>query len=61
MEMKSLHTNIPNREGIKAVKETVNAQAHKPIAIKVIIKFLFLILTVQNLIFKNISQLQIKD
>ena len=55
MEVKSLHTNIPNREGIKAVKETVNAQAHKPIAIKVIIKFLFLILTVQNLIFKNIG------
>ena len=41
--MKSLYTNIPNHEGIKTVKETLNAQSDKPIAKKVRIKLLFLI------------------
>ena len=42
--MKSLYTNIPNREGIEVVKENLNARTEKRIETKVIITFLFLIL-----------------
>ena len=40
LDVKALYTNIPNHEGIKAVKETLNNQPKKPIAILVITKFL---------------------
>ena len=50
MHVKSLCTSIPNHEGIQAVKEKLNAQSDKPIATKVIIKFISLILTLNNFI-----------
>ena len=59
MDVKSLYTNIPNNEGIEAVKEKLNAQIDKPIATKVITKLLFLILTLNNFIFNCIIYLQI--
>ena len=59
MDAKSLYTNILNHQGIEAEKEKLNAQTDKPIAAKVIIKFLFLILTLNNFIFNSISYLQI--
>ena len=34
--MKSLYTNIPNREGIEVVKENLNARTEKHIETKVI-------------------------
>ena len=40
LDVKTLYSNIPNHEGIEAVKETLNNQAKKPIATRVIIKFL---------------------
>ena len=40
MDVKALYTNIPNHEGIDAVKETLNKQDKKPIATRVVIKFL---------------------
>ena len=45
MDVKSLHTNISNYEGIEAFKEKVNAQNDKRRAAKAVIKFLFQRLT----------------
>ena len=42
LDVKSLYTNITNHEGIEAVKSALNYVSQKPIATKVIIKFLFL-------------------
>ena len=53
LDVKSLHTNIPNHEDIKAAKEALNSAPKKPIATKVFIKFLFLILTLNNFIFNG--------
>lgn len=59
MNVKSLYTNIFNHENIEEVKEKPNAQTHKPIATNdVMVKFLFLILTLNNVIFNSISYLQ---
>ena len=44
LDVKALYTNIPNHEDIEAVKETFNNQAKKPIATRIIINFLDLIL-----------------
>ena len=59
MDVKSLYTNITNNESIEEVKEKLDGQNNKPIATKVI-KFLFLILTLNNFIFNSINYLQIK-
>ena len=61
MDVKALYTNIPNHEGIEAVKETLNNQAKKPIATRVIIKFLYLILTLNNFAFNGITYIQKND
>ena len=58
LDVKSLYTNIPNHEGIEAVKRALNSISQKPIATKVIIKFLFLILTLNNFVFNGIHYLQ---
>ena len=58
LDLKSLYTNIPNHEGIEAVKSALNSVSQKPIATKVIIKFLFLILTLNNFVFNGIHYLQ---
>ena len=54
LDVKSLYTNIPNHEGIEAVKSALNSVSQKPIATKVIIKFLFLILTLNNFVFNGV-------
>ena len=41
LNVKSLYTNIPNHEGIEALKSALNSVSKQPIATKVIIKFLF--------------------
>ena len=48
MYVKSLDTDIPNQEGIEAVKEKRNAQTNTSIATKVMIKFLFIIFTLNT-------------
>ena len=58
LDVKSLYTNILNHEGIEAVKRALNSVSQKPIATKVIIKFLFLILTLNNFVFNGIHYLQ---
>ena len=59
MDLKSLYANIRKHEGMEAVKEKLIAQRDKPIATKVIVKFLFQILTLNNFIFNSINYLQI--
>ena len=51
LDGKSLYTNIPKHKGIKAAKEPLNTA-------KVITKFLFLMFTLNNLIFNVIHYLQ---
>ena len=54
---KSLYTNTPNHEGFETAKEALNPVPKKPIATKVIIKFLFLKVTLKDFIFNGISYL----
>ena len=48
LDVWSLYTNIPNNEGIKAVREAYDNHSTKPVATKVILTFLSLILTLNN-------------
>ena len=59
MDVRSLYTNIPNEEGIQAVRETLNASPSR-LPTRVITTFLTLILTLNNFIFNGIHYLQIK-
>ena len=52
----ALYTNILSHEGIEAVKETLNNQTEKPIATWVIIKFLYIIWTLNSFVFNVISK-----
>ena len=58
LDVKSLYINISNHKGIKPAKGSLNSVLQKPIATKVIIKFLFLIWTSNNFIFNGIHHLQ---
>ena len=58
LDVKSLYSKIPNHGDIEAAKEALNSVPKKPIATKIIIKFLFLILTLNNFIFNGIYYLQ---
>ena len=55
-----MHTNIPNEEGIKVVKETFDKRASKNVATKVITTFLALTLTLNNFVFNWKHYLQKK-
>ena len=48
LDVWSLYTNIPNNEGIKAVREAYDNHSTKAVATKVILTFLSLILTLNN-------------
>ena len=60
MGVECLYTKFSNHVSIEVIKEKPNAQIDKPIARKVVTKFLFLILTLNNFIFNSISHLQRK-
>ena len=60
MDEKTLYDSVLYREDEETVEEKLNAQTGKPIVTKVMIKFLFLILTLVNFIFNSFSYLQIK-
>ena len=51
MDVKALYTNIPNNEGIAAVKRKHHNYTKKTVATKVITSFLALILTLNSFIF----------
>ena len=59
MDVRSLYTNIPNEEGIQAVRDTLNSSSSR-IAAYIITTFLFLILTLNNFVFNGINYLQTK-
>ena len=58
LDVRSLYTNILNRERIEAVKSALKSLSQISIAMKVIIKFLFLILKLNNFVFNGIHYLQ---
>ena len=58
---KSLYLSIPNSEGIKAVKTSLDNFLMKTIATKVITAFLSLILILNNFVFNCKNYIQIKD
>lgn len=55
LNVKVLYNNITNHKGIEVVKEALNNQAKKQIAVRVTIKFLYLMLTLNNFIFNGIK------
>ena len=60
LDVISLYRNIPNSEGIKAVKTSSENFPRRTVATKVIATFLPLILTLNNLVFscKNYEQIK---
>ena len=61
MDVRALYTNIPNAEGISAVKRAFDNYSKKTTSTKVITTFLALILTLNNFVFDCIHYLQIKE
>ena len=59
LDVHSLYTNIPHKEGIEAVKQKLK-KSKPSINIKVILTFLKLILTLNNFVFNGINYLQKK-
>ena len=59
LDVPSLYTNIPHKEGIEAVKQKLK-KSKPSISIKVILTFLKLILTLNNFVFNGINYLQKK-
>ena len=57
MDVRSLYTNIPNAEGMSAVKRAFDNYSKKATSIKVITTFLALILTLNNFVFNCIHYL----
>ena len=54
LDVCSLYTNIPHKEGIEAVKQKLK-KSKPSISIKVILTFLKLILTLSNFVFNGLS------
>ena len=57
MDVRSLYTNIPNKEGIEAVETTLK---RKNIGTSIISTYLRLVLTLNNFVFNSQNYLQIK-
>ena len=60
MDVKALYTNIPNDEGLPALKETLDQKQNKGVASTVILTLMSLILTLNNFVFNDKNYLQIK-
>ena len=59
MDVRSLYTNIPHKEGIEAVKQSLQKRPTTTPS-TVILTFLNLILTLNNFVFNGINYLQTK-
>ena len=60
MDVRSLYTNIPYEEGIKALEESLDACQFKTTTTKIITTLMWLVLTPNNFIFNGLNYLQIK-
>ena len=60
VDVKSLYTNIPNSEGMKSVKMSLEKYSKRTASTKVITTFLALILTLNNFVFNCRNYLQIR-
>ena len=60
MDVEALYTNIPNNEGLQALKEAMDKKQHKSVATIVIVTLMRLILTLNNFVFNDKNYLQIK-
>ena len=60
MDVVSLYTNVLHKEGINAVAKTREKEDTKTISSRVIVKFLSLILNLNNFTFNDENYLQIK-
>ena len=59
LDFKSLYINIPNNEGIKAVRETYDKRPSKTVLTKVVITILSLTSTLNNFTFNCSHYLQV--
>ena len=59
-DVKALYTNIPNDEGLQALKEALDQKQNQSVASKVIVTLVSLILTLNNFVFNDKSYLQVK-
>ena len=57
MDVRSLYTYIPNEEGIQTARDALNASATR-LPTRIITTLLFLILTLNNILFNGIHYLQ---
>ena len=58
MDVRSLYTNVPNAEGISAVKRAFSNYSKKTTSTKVITTLLALVLTLNNFVFDCIYYLE---
>ena len=60
MDVKALYTNIPNDEGLQALKEALDQKQNQSVASKVIVTLMSLILTLNSFVFNDKNYLQVK-
>ena len=60
MDVKALYTNIPNDEGLQALKEALDQKQNQSVASKVMVTLMSLILTLNNFVFNDKNYLQVK-
>ena len=60
MDVRSLYTNIPNDEGIEALRESLHNYQCKTTTTKIVTTLMWLILTLNNFVFNGINYLQVK-
>ena len=60
MDVSSLYTNIPHREGLSAAARALEARTNRSIPTRVLIKFLSLILNLNNFCFNDKDYIQTK-
>ena len=58
MDVRSLYTNIPNEEGIKALEESLDACQFKTTTTQIVTSLMWLILTLNDFIFNGLDYLQ---